>query len=443
MQSEEEAFASDVYSLGIVLAELYWNRKPFRNITTQQLPSGEVSPSVNKEEVPYKKEEMITQHELLRKLLNECWHPDWKKRPTADDVAHRLKNLQEKMNWQQELDMRIPSDLKLEKTLTKQYTDITWDQARAALQYNSIRWKNFLHMLPEHSIDIFEYVLESENLASLYFMGEVFEKNLYGVSQNVQYAFELYDKGASLQYKPCQHKAERMYQKMSKEEWKTQQLKWTLIAKAKHEPESVVRVAYYSEVEGASLDKVMEQLEETAKKGYPPAQYYYGRCFWRKNNVQEARKWFELAASKDYTLGHYGLGVLNDSHGPLQKAILAFNAEAEQKLGWMYILGKGVTKDAEGAVELLQRATEQELGLIELAECYLDGHGVAQSSDKGLELLERATILGEAHAAELLSQIYKDGRAGIEKNPDLSIKYSALVGELKHAHQKKHAIGKK
>jgi TPR repeat protein len=68
-----------------------------------------------------------------------------------------------------------------------------------------------------------------------------------------------------------------------------------------------------------------------------------------------------------------------------------------------YANGEGVTKSAEKAVELYERAIElgNASAMFNLAVCYENGTGVTKSAEKAVELYERAIELGNASAMSI------------------------------------------
>lgn len=86
-------------------------------------------------------------------------------------------------------------------------------------------------------------------------------------------------------------------------------------------------------------------------------------------------------------------------------------------LGERYLNGNVVDKNEKKAVELFEKATNQnsDIGMLKLARCYKKGIGVAQNNAKAISLYERASNMGNTEAMLDLSDIYAVGD-GVTKN---------------------------
>jgi TPR repeat protein len=80
--------------------------------------------------------------------------------------------------------------------------------------------------------------------------------------------------------------------------------------------------------------------------------------------------------------------------------------------------GTGVTKSADKAVELYQRAADlcNVDAIVNLALCYKNGTGVTKSDEIAVELYERAIELGDAGAVFSLALCYEDRRGRGEEH---------------------------
>jgi len=117
------------------------------------------------------------------------------------------------------------------------------------------------------------------------------------------------------------------------------------------------------------------------------------------------------------------LTAINKEHGPpdyasavdyLHKADEAGDFVAPGLLGWMYLNGKGVQKDAAKGVELLRRGMERDdqAALFRYASCLKDGVGVEKNLEEALRcaksLQGRETphhIQGSLNAEALVKEI--------------------------------------
>lgn len=86
-------------------------------------------------------------------------------------------------------------------------------------------------------------------------------------------------------------------------------------------------------------------------------------------------------------------------------------------LGVRYLTGDVVDKDERKAVELFEKAANQnsDVGMLKLAECFKDGIGVNQDNIKAISLYEKAANMDNIDAMIMLSDMYAKGD-GVEKN---------------------------
>lgn len=95
----------------------------------------------------------------------------------------------------------------------------------------------------------------------------------------------------------------------------------------------------------------------------------------------------------------------------------AGNADAQLRLGLMYHVGRGVSKDVVMAANWYQKAAAQ--GKVEaqnrLGAMYLEGVGVPKDPAVGIEWLQKAATQGDAVAQNWLGYIYREGH-GVPKN---------------------------
>lgn len=86
-------------------------------------------------------------------------------------------------------------------------------------------------------------------------------------------------------------------------------------------------------------------------------------------------------------------------------------------LGERYLSGNVVDKDEKKAVELFEKAANQnsDMGLLKLADCYKKGVGVSQDNAKAFSLYEKSANMDNSDAMIALSDMYAEGN-GVEKN---------------------------
>lgn len=198
------------------------------------------------------------------------------------------------------------------------------------------------------------------------------------------------------------------------------------------------------------IQKAITLFEKAAAQDNTNAQVMLGRCYTAgagvAQNLMEAAKWFSLAAEQDDADGQYYLGLAflpgNGVEKDVEKAFHLFelsarqdNALAQNKLGQCYESGiAGVTDEAE-AFKWYRRAAEQGLDVAQhnLALCYADGVGVTRDYTEAIKWYEKAAEQGVAPSGLALSEIYRQGRDGVEQNTFESIKWLRKSAELDFA----------
>jgi TPR repeat protein len=92
-------------------------------------------------------------------------------------------------------------------------------------------------------------------------------------------------------------------------------------------------------------------------------------------------------------------------------------ASDQVALGERYLNGNVVDKNEKKAVELFEKAANQnsDIGMLKLAECYKKGVGVIQDNAKAFSLYEKSANMGNSDAMIVLSDMYAEGN-GVERN---------------------------
>ncbi|MDP6787135.1 MAG: tetratricopeptide repeat protein [Rhodospirillales bacterium] len=115
----------------------------------------------------------------------------------------------------------------------------------------------------------------------------------------------------------------------------------------------------------------------------------------------------------------YGGGALYDRYGgtagvarELVEAAEQGDLEAQNKLGLIYVQGKGVVRDYEKAVKWFRRAAESDYApaQMNLGQMYLLGTGVAQSDALAVDWNRRAAEQGNAGGQYNLGVAYARGK---------------------------------
>jgi TPR repeat protein len=166
----------------------------------------------------------------------------------------------------------------------------------------------------------------------------------------------------------------------------------------------------------ADPERARGLLERAAENDHAGAQELMGRaCIeGEKKDRACAAKWLERAAAQGRPSAQSLLGWLYASD-PAQsdagKAVSYYRAAAqagdhaaENNLGELYELGKGVPQDASLAFGWYTRAAQAGFppAQLNLARLYAAGSGVARNTALAREWAERAQQQGQEHAGELL-----------------------------------------
>ncbi|MDR1826947.1 MAG: SEL1-like repeat protein [Methylobacteriaceae bacterium] len=176
-----------------------------------------------------------------------------------------------------------------------------------------------------------------------------------------------------------------------------------------------------SELDRLDDAKVAQALEESikaAKTGDAKAQhelgqiYYDGRDARRKYyqlpNYVEAANWFRKSAEQGY-------------------------APAQVSLGYVFLNGEGVKKDATEAVKWFRRAAEQGSADAEMwmGSAYHHGEGVPQDDVEAVKWYHRAAAHGSRNGEYMLGYMYGTG-AGVPKDEAEALKWYHLSAEHGH-----------
>lgn len=144
-----------------------------------------------------------------------------------------------------------------------------------------------------------------------------------------------------------------------------------------------------------------------------------------------------MAIPAEITFKEEGLSIMNyESNGqvfalevPYEESDRQFQIEQVLKnydltrasdqvaLGERYLNGNVVDKDEKKAVELFEKAANQnsDIGMLKLAECYKKGVGGTQDNAKAFSLYEKSANMDNSEAMIALSDMYTEGN-GVEKN---------------------------
>ena len=119
-----------------------------------------------------------------------------------------------------------------------------------------------------------------------------------------------------------------------------------------------------------------------------------------------------------YMARYYGDGICENRDGKKARLLLKRAADAGSLKG-QYFLGKFLLKkDEEQAFKLLARAADSgfPLAMALQGSCYLLGRGVKKDAQKGMELIDKALATGNSNAMYDVAIWYLEGSGGLAKN---------------------------
>jgi TPR repeat protein len=137
-------------------------------------------------------------------------------------------------------------------------------------------------------------------------------------------------------------------------------------------------------------------------------------------------RWWQKAAAQGDASAHYNLGHLNEHQGEYEAALVHYRAGqaavqgyavAQNNLGFMYVNGEGVEKDAVQAVQWYRKAAEQGNATAQsnLGSMYGNGKGVEEDAVQAVQLFRKAAVQGNATAQSNLGSMYGNGE-GVQQN---------------------------
>jgi TPR repeat protein len=184
----------------------------------------------------------------------------------------------------------------------------------------------------------------------------------------------------------------------------------------------------------------VECYRKSAELGEPRGMFHYGESLI-ETNPGEAAKWFERLTSIGDSSGQFkfgsmlidGKGVVKDVEkgiGLIELACGQGNSDAQCKYGVLVMEGV-VQKSDSAAFEAFGRSAVQEypIGLWLYAHCFLGGIGTAKDPDLGHRLLCKAADFGHAEAQLVVANSFLNGR-DVPKDERLALAYYRKMAEL-------------
>ncbi len=164
-------------------------------------------------------------------------------------------------------------------------------------------------------------------------------------------------------------------------------------------------------------------------------QYQVGRALDQNGNYTHAIKWYKKAAEQGYAYAQNDLGYLyvmargverdyQTAVSWYRKAAEQGNASAQRHLGIMYYEGHGVEQDDKTAVTWFRKAAEQGDvdAQVDLADMYKHGTGVKQDYKTAIVWYRKAAEQGDYTAQGQLGFLYYKGY-GVEQDYKTAISW--------------------
>lgn len=183
----------------------------------------------------------------------------------------------------------------------------------------------------------------------------------------------------------------------------------------------VAALLYDDDVTQAEKREAVKVLERLWDKGFTSAAYHLGRAYWNGLGVlpddEKAEEWFRCSAAIGNVRPQYALGNLLQEQGRLSEAVTWYERACESgsqyaqySLGKMYLLGNGVPKDIEKAVQLLTSSANQgnQYAQYVLGKLCLQGKEVEKDPEVAEDWLTLSAVQGNAHAQFLLDHQQHD-----------------------------------
>jgi TPR repeat protein len=156
------------------------------------------------------------------------------------------------------------------------------------------------------------------------------------------------------------------------------------------------------------------------------------------------KKWFILAVCGLWAtalFGGYSEGVAAYKKGDFKTAYKEFlllakegNEGSQWYLGYMYLVGEGVTKDSREAVKWYKKAAEQGLAPVQvvLGDMYEHGIGATKDLKEAVKWYREAAEQGDSQVQSRLGNMYADSR-GVTKDPKEAVRWYRQAAEQGNA----------
>lgn len=183
-------------------------------------------------------------------------------------------------------------------------------------------------------------------------------------------------------------------------------------------------VMYAAGIDGsADYRSAMFWIRKAAEQGEPEAQMLAAMMFLEGIGVRcsymQAARWAQLSAVQGNVIAQLLMGIFTED-------------------------GAGIRRDMEKAVHWYRQAAKNSAGIgaeQRLGTLYLEGKGVAQDTAEGIRWLTVAAEKGDAHAAFQLGMIYYDGRL-VEQDYKEALVWYLKAAEGRHVPEEANLLGR-
>jgi uncharacterized protein len=167
------------------------------------------------------------------------------------------------------------------------------------------------------------------------------------------------------------------------------------------------------------------QIAEQSSPNDPRVQFLLGRGYDKMKVYAEAARHYQIAAAANYAPAENALGLLfvlgrgvvrdhQQAFMLFNKAALAGDGEAMGNLGSMFANAYFVKQDNAKALEWYEKAIEagNAFGLAQAGVMYFNGQGTPRDYQAAAEYFQQAADLGDGYSLKFLALMYERGLIG-------------------------------
>lgn len=284
------------------------------------------------------------------------------------------------------------------------------------------------------SLAVFWYTKSAEEgiADAQYRLGTFYQHGECGVSQDDSVAVFWFIKAAENGFAPAKSELEN-YGIVENDESDKENATSSSLVKQETDGKSVEKTEKnLSDAELFAQARTIEDYTALAEKGYAPAQFRLGWCYYNGRGVstdfEKAVYWYTKAAEKGNVSAQTYLGICYEGGYGMskdyEKAIYWYTKAVEKgydfaqyHLGWCYYNGSGVSMDREKAVYWYTKAAEQGNvdALYALGICYEGGYGVSKDYEKAVYWFTKAAEQDHSAAQSSLKRLKNERKNTIIK----------------------------